>query len=133
MERAEYHLSDLNIFFANHPTEFRLYAVLEQRMEKEFPDCAVEIRKTQISFRSRHLFAAMSLPLRRKQGWPLHCLAVTFGLPYRLNSPRIAAVAEPYSGRWTHHVLVEEPAQFDAELVVWLHEAYTFAEAKGRK
>ena len=40
--------------------------------------------------------------------WPKDCLLVTVGLPYRPDSPRVAAAAEPYPGRWTCHIPVSE-------------------------
>ena len=85
---------------------------------------------SQISFYGRHLFAAASLPVRRRKDWPKMCLMVTVGLPYRLDSPRVAAASEPYPGRWTHHVLVTEADQIDEELMGWLREAWNFAESK---
>ena len=79
---------------------------------------------------SRHLFAAVSLPLRRKKTWPEECLVVTFGLGARLDSSRIAVAVEPYPNRWTHHVLVSREEEIDSELLGWLQEAYTFSECK---
>ena len=55
---------------------------------------------------------------------------MTVGLPYRPDSPRVAAAAEPYPGRWTCHIPVSEADQFDAELLGWLQEAWDFAESK---
>ena len=90
----------------------------------------VKVQKSQISFYGRHLFAAASLPVRRRKDWPKMCLMVTGGLPYRLDSPRVVAASEPYPGRWTHHVLVTEADQIDEELMGWLREAWDFAESK---
>ncbi len=33
-------------------------------------------------------------------------IVVTFGLGYRVESPRIDVAVEPYPGRFTHHVLI---------------------------
>ena len=55
---------------------------------------------------------------------------MTVGLPYRPDSPRIAASSEPYPGRWTCHILVSEPGQIDGELMEWLQEAWDFAQSK---
>ena len=85
---------------------------------------------TQISFYGRHLFAAASLPVRRRKDWPKICLVVTLGLGYRLDSPRVAAASEPYPGRWTHHILVSEEGQIDGELMGWLRAAWDFGESK---
>ena len=95
-----------------------------------FPRAAVKVQKSQISFYQRRLFAAASLPLRRKKNWPEHCLVVTVGLARRLDSPRVAAAVEPYPGRWTHHILLTAPEEADGELLAWLAEARDFALQK---
>ena len=130
MEQSEYYQSDVLSFFEGHPAELALYEALFARMEERFPDARVKVQKSQISFYNRHLFAAASLPLRRKRGWPEKCLLVTFGLGHRLESPRIAAAAEPYPNRWTHHVLVTRAEELDGELMGWLEEADGFARNK---
>ena len=130
MKKPEYYETDILRFFDERPEELALYEALTQVMDASFPDAAIKVQKTQISFYGRHLFAAASLPLRRKKDWPKHSLLVTIGLPYRLTSPRVAVAVEPYPGRWTHHVLLSEAAQADSELLGWLREAYAFAESK---
>ena len=99
-------------------------------MEARFPEVAVKVQKSQISFYHRHLFAAASLPLRRRKEWPKESILVTFGLSHRLPSPRIAVAVEPYPNRWTHHVVVAREEEIDGELLDWLAEAYDFAAAK---
>jgi len=130
MKTPEYYESDVLFFFDGKPLELSLYESLFRYMEMQFPDASVKIQKSQISFYGRHLFGAVSLPVRRKKNWPEHCIVVTIGLPYRLESPRVAVAVEPYPGRWTHHVLISEGAQIDRELLGWLREAYEFAESK---
>ena len=88
------------------------------------------VQKSQISFYGRHLFGAASIPVRRKKDWPPDCLMVTFGLEHRADSPRIAVATEPYPNRWTHHLLLTDPAEIDRQLLDWLQEAYWFAENK---
>ena len=130
MERSEYYQSDMWMYFDGHPEERLLYEALFDRMEGLFPDTRVKVQKSQISFYNRHLFAAASLPVRRKKDWPERCLLVTFGLAYRLESPRIAVAVEPYPNRWTHHVIVSRAEDLDEELMGWLEEAYQFALKK---
>ena len=48
----------------------------------------------------------------------------------RVEDPRIAVAVEPYPNRWTHHVLISESGQIDAQLMAWLEEARTFARSK---
>lgn len=130
MQYPEHYVSDVLFFFDGKPRELALYQHLETQMEASFPDASVKVQKSQISFCGRHLFAAASVPLRRRKAWPEHCLLVTFGLGYRLVSSRIAAAAEPYPGRWTHHVVLSREEQVDGELLGWLREAYEFSQSK---
>ena len=130
MNHSEHYTADLLFYFDGRPLELSLFQALFRRMEAEFPEAAVKVQKSQISFYDRHLFAAASIPLRRKKNWPNTCLLVTFGLSHRLEDPRIAVAVEPYPNRWTHHVLLSESDQIDAQLMAWLEEARTFARSK---
>lgn len=130
VEYPEHYTADLLFFFDGRPRELALYQYLETQMETLFPEASVKVQKSQISFYGRHLFAAASLPLRRRKNWPENCILVTFGLGYRLDSPRIVAAAEPYPGRWTHHVVVSQEEQVDGELMDWIREAYGFSQSK---
>lgn len=130
MELPEHYSADLLFFFQDRPLELSLYERLAAALAAALPGLRVKVQKSQISFYGRHLFAAASLPVRRRKDWPKMCLMVTVGLPYRLDSPRVVAASEPYPGRWTHHVLVTEADQIDEELMGWLREAWDFAESK---
>lgn len=130
MEKSEHYVGDVLFYFHERSMEHSLYEILEARMEEAFPDATVKVQKSQISFYTRHLFAAASLPVRRKKGWPAHCLLVTFGLSHRVDHPRIAVAVEPYPNRWTHHVVVSEPEEIDGQLMDWLREAHNFALVK---
>ena len=130
METSAYYEQDLLRFFSGKSLELALYQALLRHMEAEFPDASVKVQKSQISFYGRHLFAAVSLPVRRKKTWPERCIVVTVGLPAPLESPRVAVAVEPYPGRWTHHILISEEAQIDGELLEWLKEAWVFAQSK---
>lgn len=130
MEHAEHYPQDLLFFFDGHPLELALYQLLYHRMCAAFPQGRVKVQKSQISFYQRRLFAAASLPIRRKKTWPERCLVVTAGLNRRLDSPRVAAAVEPYPGRWTHHILLTAPEEIDDALLDWLEEARAFAVRK---
>ena len=125
MNKAEFYEEDLLFFFNGRPRELALYEALMKKMEAEFPESAVKVQKSQISFYGRHLFAAVSLPRSRKNS-----ILVTLGLPYKLGSSRAAVTVEPYPGRWTNHVPVWEEEQIDSELLTWLREAYVFSGSK---
>lgn len=133
METSQQYPMDLALFFRDRPIEAALYAALYGAMDEAFPQAQVKVQKTQISFYQRHLFAAVSLPIRRRKGWPTHCIVLTLGLPAPLDAPRIAMAVEAYPGRWTHHILIDAPDQIDAQLLSWLQAAHGFALAKGRK
>ena len=133
MERTEFYPADVGFFFEGKPRELELYEALFAQMEQAFPEVSVKVQKSQISFYHKHLFAAASLPLRRRKNWPEECLVVTIGLARPLDSPRAAVKVEPYPGRWTNHVLLARKEEIDQQLLGWLREAYDFALAKGKK
>ena len=130
MNTQEHYQSDLLFYFDGRPQELALYEDLFQAMSAAFPDACVKVQKSQISFYGRHLCAAASLPVRRKKGWPEHCLLISFGLGRQVTDPRIAVAAEPYPGRWTHHVVLSRPEELDGTLLAWLREAWDFSETK---
>lgn len=117
------------IFFFNAmPDALPLYASLSEKLLTAFPSTVVEVKKTQITFRERYGFAFVSL--RRIKGCPKVFIILTFGLSFRLESPRIAVTVEPYPNRWTHHVIVTSTGDLDDELMGWLAQAHAFALVK---
>ena len=130
MRLPDYYETDVLAFFAGKPWALPLYEAVFAQMDRLFPDAAVKVQKSQISFYGRHLFAAVSLPLRRKKTWPEECIIVTFGLGAKVEDPRIAVAVEPYPNRWTHHVVVAREEEIDGELMDWIQEAYDFANQK---
>ena len=130
MLTPEHYASDILFFFDGRPAELALYEAFFHCMEEIFPAARVKVQKSQISFYNKHLFAAASLPIRRRVNWPKHCIVVTLGLSRPLSSPRAAVAVEPYPGRWTNHVLISQESQLDDELLDWLREAYDFSAQK---
>lgn len=114
-------------FFNDMPAALPFYEALAQKL-RALPGVTVKVQKSQITFRARYGFAFVSL--RRIKGCPKVFIIVTFGLDHRLDSPRIALAVEPYPNRWTHHLIVTDEAQIDAELMGWLRAAYAFAQSK---
>lgn len=126
---TEFSLEEL-AFFEGFPPEFAVYRKLKEAIFRELPQSSCRVQKTQISFDNRRLYACVSLPLRRKRGWPEHFLMLTLGLPNKKDSPRVAVATEPYPNRWTHHILLEREEQIDSELLCWLRGAYEFSLSK---
>ena len=118
-------------FFEQKPAALPLYEAFRATVLKEIPETRIDVKKTQISFYVRQMFAAVSfLPVRRKNERPEPYLTVTFGLRFRVEHARIAAVSEPYPHRWTHHVMLGSKAEVDAELMAWIKAA---ADMAGRE
>lgn len=122
--------ADEVLFFDRMPSCFPIYAALKARLERAYPDMTVRAARTQISFRSRYVFALVSLPGRRLKNGRKEYLLLTFGLSYHKESPRIAQAVEPYPNRWTHHVPLARADELDDELMGWLDEAYRFSLIK---
>ncbi|SMG12073.1 hypothetical protein SAMN06295981_0635 [Corynebacterium pollutisoli] len=121
---------DVLEYFGARDAELALYDAFESAVLERWPDTRITVHRTQVSFYNRYLFAVASLPYRRMNGWPEHCLVITFGVTDQLTSPRIAVATEPYPRRWTHHVVVSRPEEIDDELMGWVGQAWTFSMEK---
>lgn len=119
------------MFFDGHKPALPIYERLRTELLRELPETKIQVRRTQVSFKNRHLYACASfLPAKRKAERPDPYLTVTFGLGRPVQDPRIAVTTEAAPNRWTHHVLVGAPEEIDAELLEWLREAHDFSEGK---
>ncbi len=118
------------MFWDKWPQLISLYEAFRDCLLKSYPDIKIKVAKSQISFYNRHMFAMVSPPERRKKDWPEKFMMVSFGLSYKLDSPKVAVSTEPYPNRWTHHVIVEKTEDIDKTLLGWIHEAYLFSESK---
>ena len=124
---------DTLAFFEGHQSAFDLYRAFESMLYDDFPTVGRRVQKTQITFFNRRVFACVSFArVKRKAELPEGYLVITLGLPAPLESARVAVKAEPYPGRWTHHIVVSGKEGLDGELRAWVREAYAFAEAKRR-
>lgn len=122
---------DLILFFTGHEEALPLFYMLEKRIQEISHEPIIKIQKTQVSFSNKYGFAYVSfLPARKAKDRPASYMTISFGLPYRLDSPRIDAASEPYPNRWTHHVMISQADEIDEELVEWIREAATFSESK---
>lgn len=124
---------DTLLFFSGHPDALGLYQALETRLYEAFPRVEKRVKKTQISFYNRHLFACVSFArVRRKAELPEGWLTLTLGFPAPLDSPRAAVRTEACPGRWTHHFVLSRIEELDGEMMSWIRASYDFAEAKRR-
>lgn len=115
------------LFFSRKPETLPLYEAVEAALRAIAPEIEIRVQKTQVTFRQKRVVACVWLPLRRVKARPETYILVTFGLPYRVDSPRILGAVEPAPNRWTHHVPVASAEEVDEELKAWLREAYGFA------
>ena len=124
---------DLNtiLFFDKHPDALTLYEAFTDAVTTMYPDTEIRVQKTQISFYDVHMFACASFArVKKKKELPDPYLVITLGMPYPLESPRVAVRTEPYPGRWTTHIVVGEVGDIDDELLSWVREAHDFAKNK---
>lgn len=118
-------------FFDQKPEAIALYEAFERKVLEEIDSVKIKVQKTQISFSNKHNFAFVSfLPVRKAKDRPKSYIVITFGLEYRVESPRIDGAVEPYPNRWTHHILISKPEEIDDELMEWVREASVFSAAK---
>ena len=118
-------------FFQDNLNALPLYREFEGRVCSEIENVSVKVQKTQISFYNRHMFACVSFAkVRKKSARPDSCIVISFGLDYEVQSPRIDVAAQVRPNRWTHHVLISDPAEIDDELMGWIREASDFSAAK---
>ena len=123
--------TDTIIFFSKQLDALPLYEAFAHAVTKLYPETEIRVQKTQISFYDVHMFACVSfLRVKKKKELPDPYLVVTLGMPYPLESPRVAVKTEPYPGRWTTHIVIGETEEIDGELLSWLKEAHDFAKNK---
>ena len=124
---------DTLMFFDKSPKAVPLYMHLEEIIYTAFPDVKKRVQKTQITFSNRHVFACVSFArVLPRAELPEGYMVVTLGLPAPLDSKRVAVKTEPWPGRWTHHFVLSQVSELDAEMLAWVREAYAFADAKRR-
>lgn len=122
---------DTLMFFDAHPKALLMYQAFEELLLDTFSSVNKRVQKTQITFFNRHVFVCVSFArVKRKAELPEGYMVITIGLPYPLQSERVAVKTEPYPGRWTHHIVVSKTEELDEELLSWIRAAYVFADTK---
>ena len=118
-------------FLDGHRQALPLFEALEEAIYARFPETKKRVRKTQISYFDRYVFACVSFArVKRKAELPQTWLTLSLGLPYPLESERAAAKTEACPGRWTTHFVLGSKEELDGELLGWLEQAYAFSERK---
>ena len=124
-------MQDTLFFFDRHQAVYPLYVCFQEKLLARFPESRIKVRRTQISYYNRHLYACVSfLKVKKKAELPEDYFVLTLGLSAPLESDRVAVKPEPYPGRWTTHFVISSPADLDEELFDWIEQAYNFAQAK---
>lgn len=113
-------MNGLQCFAANAP-ETALAAEIHQRLQQRVGAIALRHCRTQTALVRRVQFAWISPPRKRADAG---AVMLSFGLPSRLDSPRILHAAEVAPGRWMHHMLIRSAAEADEELLGWLAAAW---------
>lgn len=118
-------------YFAGYTQQAELFLALRKLCESLGP-VRIEAMKSGISFATRYKFAWVWLPQRYDLHQPGGSLVLSFGLDRQIIHPRIKEAVNPYPQRWTHHVVIQDPADLDDNLQGWLAEAYRFSNRLGR-
>lgn len=127
----DYIEQDTLLFFKEHPAALPVYEAFARKLAGALPNSNVRVQKTQITFSNRHVYACVSfLRVKKKAELPDSFFVLTLGLPYALESERVAVKTEPYPGRWTTHFVISRLSDLDEELFAWVRQAYAFAAQK---
>lgn len=119
----------LDRIFFRRPASRRLFKLVRDYIASLGP---VEVvpRKTQVAFGHGRRFAWVWLPQMWIRQQPADSITLTFSLDHRIADPRIRQSLEPYPGRFTHHVVLIRPKDFDHKVKRWLSDAYEFAASR---
>lgn len=112
------------LFFAGRPLKLELYEAIRSLLLARFSYVRIDVKKTQISFRARTIFAMVSLPRSKAQEKSESSVILTLGLHRAAAHPLIFQCVEPYPNRFTHHALISAPADMDDALITLIEEAY---------
>lgn len=127
----DYIEQDTLLFFKEHPAALPVYEAFARKLAGALPNSNVRVQKTQITFSNRHVYACVSfLRVKKKAELPDSFFVLTLGLPYALESERVAVKTQPYPGRWTTHFVISRLSDLDEELFAWVRQAYAFAVQK---
>ena len=111
--------------FLRYPASIPCYEAVCGHILAAFPEATIKVSRTQTAFVRGVQFAWLSPPRRKADAG---CVTLSFALPERVRSPRVFASAEPYPGRFMHHMLLRATEVLDEECLAWLARAWQFAQ-----
>jgi len=109
------------VFLLDKPHETAIYQAVAEHLLHAFPDVTLHPGKTQLGFGRQVQFAWVWLPRRKADAG---ALMVSFSLPVREESPRVAWTIDVRPGRVMHHVPVRSAEEVDGELLRLLEASY---------
>ena len=116
----------LDEFFAGRDASRRIFDAVRAAVNAAGP-AELRVSKSQVAFRRRTAFAWTWLP-DAYLGEGHAPLVLTLPFRQRDPSPRWKQIAEPYPGRFTHHLELHRFEDVDDEVRAWLRLAWAAAE-----
>lgn len=120
---------EIDAFFSGQEDRIKLYMSIEE-MIKSIGPLTIDIMKSQISFGTKYKFAWVWLPPDSSHKRPKNSVVLSFGLDHRVESKHIAEAVEPYPGRWTHHIIIQDEADLNTDVNKWIRQAYAFSQGR---
>lgn len=112
-------------FFCNQAKQISLFYAVENLISS-IGAVKIEVKKSQISFGTKTKFAWVWTP-REWGKRPENSIVLTFGVSRHIGNEQIVQTVEPYPGRWTHHMIIQDKSDLNDDILQWLREAYTFS------
>ena len=105
--------AQFDAFFAGKPQEWAIAEALRSALTSRWPGTQLRAMKTCISFDDPRPYCYLSHPPRKG----MRGVLVTFSLPEPMEHPRFFMVVPVSKGRYTVHVLLDDPSGIDGELL----------------
>lgn len=93
---------------------------------ERWPDVEIVTQKSQVGLRDPRPFCALTLPGKHVKGHPTPGAMLSLFLPRPMESEWLILAVEAYPGRFTNHLVLPEPEDFDESLWAWTAEARRF-------
>jgi hypothetical protein len=106
---------DIAAFFRGREESLRLFNTLRQRIESKCTP-KIQVTKTQISFGEVYKYLWVWLPQTWIRKRKEDSITLTIATGKKIRSKRIEESVQPKKGFWTHHVLIENSSDIDAEV-----------------